>query len=69
MIRVAVFLACALMLVGCEGRQRNPDPEVRRECERRGFSEGTPAFRRCVRGIEGREVLDQARPGRDLFVR
>ena len=69
MIRAVVLLACAMALAGCEGRQRNPDPEHRRECERRGWTEGTPAFRRCVRGLEATMMLDEARPGRDLFVR
>ncbi len=69
MIRAVVLLACAAALLGCEGRQRNPDPAIRRECERRGWSEGTSQFRRCIRGLESQEMLDNARPGRDLFVR
>ena len=69
MIRAVVLLACVAVLAGCEGRQRSPDPAHRRECERRGWSEGTSQFRRCIRSLEAQEMLDEAQPGRDRFVR
>ena len=69
MSRAVVLLACVVALAGCEMRERQPDPAHRAECERRGWTEGTNAFRRCIRGLEGQEVIDMSRPGRDRFVR
>ena len=67
MIRAVVLSACLLVLSTCAPRE--PSAAHRAECERRGWTEGTPAFRRCIRGLEGQEVIDMSRPGRDQFVR
>jgi hypothetical protein len=67
MIRAVMLSTCLLVLSGCALGPREPHPAHRAECERRGLTVGTTKYRRCIRDLEGREVLEMGRVGRRPF--
>ncbi|MDH3594111.1 MAG: hypothetical protein OEU09_11095 [Rhodospirillales bacterium] len=61
MIRALMLSVCLVALSGCAQGPRQPLPAHRAECEGRGWTVGTSGYHRCIRGLEGQEVIDTGR--------
>jgi hypothetical protein len=68
-IRAVMLTTCLVVLSGCAQGARAPHSAYRVECEGRGWTVGTREYKRCIRDLEGREVIDMGRRGRERFDR
>lgn len=60
----ALFLGLILALAGgCEINPRGSGG-AHAECQSRGHTRGTPAYKRCIRDLEGRSFLQDFRRDR-----